>query len=211
VNSSKRFSFTVTAASNKTTAMPPTVISFVTGNQNKVKEVNQILGDEHADRFTLQAINVDLPELQGYPEDIAKEKAAIAAKTIGGPACVEDTSLCFNAMGGLPGAYIKWFLKELGPSGLPKMLAGFEDKTAYAQCIFAYCGGPGEEPKIFVGRTPGRIVEPRGPTDFGWDPIFEPDGFHKTYAEMEKATKNTISHRYKSLALFREFLLEMTK
>jgi inosine triphosphate pyrophosphatase len=66
---------------------------------------------------------------QGNPEDIAKEKAAIAAKTIGGPVCVEDTSLCFNAMGGLPGAYIKWFLKELGPSGLPKMLTGFEDKV----------------------------------------------------------------------------------
>eukprot|EP00242_Pyramimonas_sp_CCMP2087_P012106 CAMPEP_0198212204 /NCGR_PEP_ID=MMETSP1445-20131203/25581_1 /TAXON_ID=36898 /ORGANISM="Pyramimonas sp., Strain CCMP2087" /LENGTH=194 /DNA_ID=CAMNT_0043886601 /DNA_START=231 /DNA_END=815 /DNA_ORIENTATION=- len=190
--------------------MAPMVISFVTGNQNKVKEVNLILGDQHADRFTLQAIDVDLPELQGNPEDIAKEKAAIAAKTIGGPVCVEDTSLCFNAMGGLPGAYIKWFLKELGPSGLPKMLTGFEDKTAYAQCIFAYCSGPGEEPKLFVGRTPGRIVEPRGPTDFGWDPIFEPDGFDTTYAEMEKATKNTISHRYKSLALFREYLLEIT-
>eukprot|EP00959_Pyramimonas_sp_CCMP1952_P359301 7523426-Pyramimonas_sp.AAC.1 len=76
--------------------------------------------------------------VQGYPEDIAKEKAAIAAKTIGGPVCVEDTSLCFNAMGGLPGAYIKWFLKELGPAGLPKMLAGFEDKRLAVShaCIY---------------------------------------------------------------------------
>ena len=55
---------------------------------------------------------------------------------------VEDTSLCFNAYEGLPGPYIKWFLKALGHEGLPKMLAGFDDKSAYAQCIFAY--SPGE-------------------------------------------------------------------
>lgn len=54
---------------------------------------------------------------------------------------VEDTSLCFNAYGGLPGPYIKWFLKNLGHEGLYTMLAGFEDKSAYAQCIFAYSPG----------------------------------------------------------------------
>lgn len=54
---------------------------------------------------------------------------------------VEDTSLCFNAMGGLPGPYIKWFLQRLGHDGLNRMLAGFEDKTGYAQCIFAYSPG----------------------------------------------------------------------
>ena len=54
---------------------------------------------------------------------------------------VEDTSLCFNAYGGLPGPYIKWFLKNLGHEGLNTMLAGFEDKSAYAQCIFAYSPG----------------------------------------------------------------------
>lgn len=54
---------------------------------------------------------------------------------------VEDTSLCFNACGGLPGPYIKWFLAKLGHDGLNRMLVGFEDKTAYAQCIFAFTPG----------------------------------------------------------------------
>eukprot|EP00798_Chlamydomonas_sp_ICE-L_P022079 gene22079-29143_t len=107
---------------------------------------------------------------------------------------VEDTSLCFNAMGGLPGPYIKWFLEQLGHDGLNRMLAGFDDKTAYAQCIFAYSPGPGCEPITFVGRTEGKIVTARGPNDFGWDPVFQPDGFDKTYAEIDKETKNTISH-----------------
>lgn len=48
---------------------------------------------------------------------------------------------------------------------------------------------------MFVGRTEGRIVAARGPTSFGWDPIFQPDGFEETYAQMDKTIKNTISHR----------------
>lgn len=85
-----------------------------------------------------------------------------------GPTLVEDTSLCYHALKGLPGPYIKWFLDKLGHDGLNKMLAGYEDKSAYAQCIFAYCNGPGSEPVVFVGRTEGKIVPARGPTDFGW-------------------------------------------
>ncbi|CAG8518258.1 9843_t:CDS:2 [Acaulospora colombiana] len=65
-------------------------------------------------------------------------------------------------------------------AGLNRLLAGFEDKSAYALCTFAYSTGPGTEPMLFEGRTDGRIVSPRGPTDFGWDPIFQPDGFDQT-------------------------------
>ena len=75
---------------------------------------------------------------------------------VGGAVMVEDTSLCFNAYEGLPGPYIKWFLKALGPEGLPKMLAGFDDKSAYAQCIFAY--SPGEP---HVQPSFGTCVSPR--------------------------------------------------
>ncbi len=75
-------------------------------------------------------------------------------------------SLCFNALHGLPGPYIKWFLDKMKPEGLHQMLSGFADKSAYALCIFAY-GEPGGEVRLFTGRTEGRIVEPRGPRDFG--------------------------------------------
>ena len=60
---------------------------------------------------------------------------------------------------------------------------------------------------MFEGKTDGTIVAPRGPTDFGWDPVFQPDGFEQTYAEMDKATKNTISHRYRALDKLRAFLV----
>ena len=150
---------------------------------------------------------------------------------------VEDTSLCFNALGGLPGPYCKcarpqlkptagprrwpwvhsraarvrrWFLEKTGHEGLNNLLAAYDDKSAYAQCVFSLSLGPGHAPIVFDGRTAGRIVPARGPTDFGWDPVFEPDeGGGKTYAEMEKAAKNAISHRYRALAKLREHLLAM--
>ena len=58
-------------------------------------------------------------------------------------------------------------MKALGVKQFHKLLAGFEDKSAQAVCTFAYCEGPGHEPIVFQGRTDGKIVEARGPTDFG--------------------------------------------
>ncbi|KAJ1918209.1 acetyl-coenzyme A synthetase 2 [Mycoemilia scoparia] len=89
---------------------------------------------------------------------------------------------------------------------LYNMLCGFEDKSGYALCTFAYCSGPGHDPILFEGKTHGTIVPPRGPTTFGWDPVFQPDGHTQTYAEMEPSLKNTLSHRYKALSAFKEFL-----
>lgn len=189
--------------------MATSEIAFATGNENKLKEVVAILEAGHPLPFKVRRADVDLPELQGEPEDIAKEKCRLAAEQIGGAVMVEDTSLCFNAYKGLPGPYIKWFLGKVGPEGLWKMLAGFEDKTAYAQCIFVYTPGPETEPKIFVGRTPGQIVQPKGQTTFGWDPVFLPDGYDQTYAELEKKVKNTISHRYRALDQLRTYLLDL--
>lgn len=85
------------------------------------------------------------------------------------------------------------------------MLSGFEDKSATAMCILAYSSGEKDsEVKIFCGKNPGEIVAPRGQNDFGWGPCFQPDGFKQTYAEMPKETKNTISHRYKAVELFKK-------
>jgi len=89
------------------------------------------------------------------------------------------------------------------------MLNGFEDKSAYALCTFAYFSGTsGDDIRLFCGRTDGNIVEPRGPTNFGWDPCFEPIGFTETYAEMTKDLKNSISHRGKALLELRNFLIQ---
>ena len=176
---------------------------FVTGNANKLRETGEILGSH----VHLSSTSIDLPELQGEPEDISKEKCRLAAQAIKGPCLVEDTCLCFNALDGLPGPYIKWFLGKCGHEGLNKMLIGFEDKSAYAMCIFAYSDGPGAEPIIFVGKTNGSIVPARGERKFGWDPIFQPDeGGGLTFAEMSSEAKHAISHRGRALTKLKEWL-----
>jgi len=160
--------------------------------------------------FDVTNLNIDLDELQGKPEFIAIKKVKTAS-TITKKAClVEDVSLCFNALNGLPGPYIKDFLTAMKTQGLVKMLDGFEDKSAYAQCIFAFCEGPDATPVTFIGRCHGKIVAPRGDNDFGWDPIFEPAGYNQTFAEMDMHTKNKISHRGNALKLVRAYLEENT-
>ncbi len=177
-------------------------LTFVTGNAKKLEEVIAILGSTFPHNLAPQKI--DLPELQGEPEEVAREKCKLAATRVQGPVLTEDTSLCFNALGGLPGVYIKWFLEKTGHEGLNNLLASYDDKSAYAQCIIAFSEGPGAEPTLFVGRTAGTIVPARGPKDFGWDPVFQPtEGGGHTYAEMDKGLKNAISHRARSLALLR--------
>lgn len=86
------------------------------------------------------------------------------------------------------------------------MLTGFEDKSADALCTFAYTSGPGSEVHVFEGVCPGRIVPARGSTAFGWDAIFESQELGKTFGEATKEEKASVSHRYRSLDLLREYL-----
>ncbi|TCD64230.1 nucleoside triphosphate pyrophosphohydrolase ham1 [Steccherinum ochraceum] len=169
---------------------------FVTGNPMKLEEVRYILREAGIE---IDSKDLDIPELQGTTEEIALEKCRRAADLLGRPCITEDTALCFEALNGLPGPYIKHFLKELGLDGLNTLLTGFQTKAAYALCTFAYSAGPGTEPLLFVGRTDGHIVPPRGAGTFGWNPVFEVEGTGKTFAEMTDAEKNSISHRYRAL------------
>lgn len=125
-------------------------IVFVTGNSKKLEEFVSILGENFPRKITNKSI--DLPEHQGEIEDICITKCRTAAEIVQGPVIIEDTCLCFDALNGLPGPYIKWFLDKVGPDGLYAMLAGFENKSAQAVCTFAYCEGkPSDEVLLFQG------------------------------------------------------------
>lgn len=153
-------------------------IKFITGNKKKLEEFKSIIvGSPLEEKYDITNESIDLDELQGTPEFIASHKAKLATKYCDTAVMVEDVSLCFNAMKGLPGPYIKDFLGKLGRQGLYDMLKGFEDKTAYAQCTYAFCQSKNHEPVVIVGKCDGSIVEPRGENMFGWDPIFMPTGF----------------------------------
>lgn len=90
------------------------------------------------------------------------------------------------------------------------MLQPFECKKARVECrIGLWCPGGGIE--VFLGVIRGEIVSPKGKNDFLWDPIFKPDGFQVTYAEMDKEEKNRISDRAFAANLVKEYLRKIIK
>ena len=204
-------------------------ISFITGNKHKVIEIEAILNNNCSSskklKYKIEAYNLDLPELQGEPSYIATEKCRLASLEIDGPVMIEDTSLCFNALGGLPGPYIKWFLDKTGLEGLNKLLLGYQDKSAYAQTIFAFTEGRYSPIQLFIGKVDGKIVPARGNLGFGWDAIFQPNygngnsngnsnsnsngNSNETFGEMEQSKKNKISHRYLALQKVKEYFEDL--
>mmetsp|Transcript_33176 Transcript_33176/g.101944 ORF Transcript_33176/g.101944 Transcript_33176/m.101944 type:complete len:204 (-) Transcript_33176:42-653(-) len=162
----------------------------------KLREVEAILSTNGLP-LPLEQFEIDLDELQSdEPEKIAAAKCRLAAEATGGAAMIDDTSLCLSALGGMPGPYIKWFRKV----DFPRLLEGFDDKKAFAQSCVAFSPGPGATPVVFSGRCHGEIVSPRGDFGFGWDACFLPEGSDATFAEMDAAAKNAISHRSRALA-----------
>ncbi|KAF5547643.1 Ham1 family [Fusarium napiforme] len=168
-----------------------TEINLITGNANKIADIKAILAPSG---ITVRTQSLDLPEIQGSIEEITVAKCRTAAEMVGGPVVVDDTALCFNAMNGMPGPYIRFFLEALGPEKLHLLLAGFSDKTAEAVATIGYCEGPGHEPVLFQGRIDGMIVPARGVMRYGWQTCFQPGGMGLTLAEMPDVEKHKISH-----------------
>jgi inosine triphosphate pyrophosphatase len=178
-------------------------ILFITGNEDKFREFGEIII-----AVKLKRKNLNLPELQGTPEEIVKEKAQLACKITRKPCFVDDTSLCFNAWGGLPGPYVKHFLGYMGAEKLAQtLIASSHDITARAITSIGYCE-PGKKAVCVQGITNGKISLPKGNKNFkkGWDPIFMPEGSLKTNGEMEPREKHIYSQRTKAIRLFEKFL-----
>ena len=169
-------------------------IKFVTGNQNKVGEVGDILG------FPIEQVEVEgIFEIQTQNiEELVNHKCQQAYDSLKCPVLVEDSGLLFNAWDGLPGSLIKWFECTVGCEGILKMLRGFEDRNAKAVCCFAIHDG--KNIRIARGEIEGTIATKiRGDNGFGWDVFFVPHGYKRTFAEMSSEEKNAISHRKKAL------------
>jgi inosine triphosphate pyrophosphatase len=160
---------------------------FITGNKGKLAEAQSILGD-------VEGLDIELPEIQSLDaHEIIKEKLEEAQKHHSGEFIVEDTSLYFDALNGLPGPLIKWFMKTVGNDGLYKMAESFRNFNAEAKTIVGYSNS-NKEISFHEGTVRGSIVAPRG-EGFGWDPIFQPNGHDKTFGEMSAEEKNSISMR----------------
>lgn len=173
---------------------------FVSSNPNKAVEAERILGGP------LLRVAIALPEIQAASvQEITRYKLEFARTRGYKRLIVEDVSLGFRELGNFPGPYIKWLLEAAGGKGLGAIAYALRDRAAVAECCVGYWNG--EETHIFHGEVEGEIlVEPRGAHNFGWDPWFLPKGSTRTYAELDEAEKDRISHRGRAYRALREFL-----
>lgn len=175
-------------------------IVYVTGNENKARLFNKMIGVELAHE------RVDVEEIQSLDlRTVVEHKAREAYRFLGKPVIVEDTQLIFRALGRLPGPFIKWFLEELSTEGLCRLLDGYDDRSATAGAAIAYFDG--NTLKIFESSLGGTIADsPRGDAGFGWNPIFIPDGSDKTFGELDERTFQAFYERVKPFGQLAAFL-----
>lgn len=177
---------------------------FITGNENKFEEVKAIL-------HNVSRLDIDLPEIQNInPKEIVKAKLLEALNHRSGGFIIEDTSLYLDCLNGLPGPLIKWFLKTIGNEGLFQIAESFNEFNAEAKTIIGYAEDP-QNIHFFEGSAKGKIVAPKGESNFGWDPIFLPEGYEQTFAEMGKEKKNKISMRRIALEKLKDFINKQLK
>lgn len=171
-------------------------IFLVTGNPHKLEEWRRQLPSD----IEIDSVDVDLPEIQSLdPEEIMADKAKRAYEATGKPVVVEDVSAGLTKLGGLPGPFVKFFIKTLGNDALFQ-LAGNEGEPAVVSCSIAYYDGD----TLFTvrGDVKGTIVASRGKSDFGFDSTFVPEGQNLTYGEMSGEQKDSVSHRSVAIKLF---------
>lgn len=175
------------------------MLYFITGNQGKLSEAKTIIPEIVGKDFVL-------PEIQEIdPREVIKAKLLEAKNIHQGEFVVEDTSLYFDAIPCLPGPLIKWFLKTIGNKGMSELVEKYDVKTGKAVNLLGYIDAEGNI-EYFEGSLEGEIVSPRGENGFGWDPIFRPKGFDKTFAEMNSDEKNEISMRKIAFENLKNFL-----
>jgi XTP/dITP diphosphohydrolase len=137
-------------------------------------------------------------------EEVAKKSAYYVREIIKGDFFLDDSGIFINELKGFPGVYSSYVNKTIGNPGILKLMENARDRSAqFSTCIAYYDGTV----NLFVGKTSGTIsTTERGRNGFGFDPIFIPDGYEETYAEMPLEKKNSLSHRFKAANLFLEFL-----
>jgi len=179
------------------------MIYFVTSNKNKFKEAKEIFGNE----IKLKLAKIKLEEIQSDRlEDIAKHKAESAFEKLKKSLIVEDSGLFIKELRNFPGAYSSFILKTIGIEGILKLLEGSKNREAFYKCVAVYKDF--KVTKLFIGKVFGKISEvPRGSYGFGFDPIFIPKGYEKTFGE-DFEIKNQVSHRAIAFRKLKNWLMK---
>lgn len=166
-------------------------LCLLSGNPHKLAEISTV-----AEGFGLRVTTCDVARKIEVQADRLEEIVLFAARSAGIPgSLVEDSGLFVRSLGGFPGPYSSYAMSTIGCSGLLRLMEGVEDRGAYFESAIAYTDAEGRI-RVFTGRVYGMIAEePAGGGGFGFDPIFIPAGYSRTFAEMDISEKSWISHR----------------
>ncbi len=201
-------------------------IVFATNNRNKLAEIRSILGD----RFEIVSLkdigcDADIPETGSTLEENAMQKARYIYDNYGLSVFADDTGLEVDALGGAPGVYSARYAggeghdSEANMTRLLSELGENNNRKAQFRTVIALllkddsatdANQPEPAGKLFEGIAKGEIIlERRGGEGFGYDPIFMPEGYDRTFAELGLDVKNKISHRAKAVERLAEYLKEL--
>lgn len=191
-------------------------IIFATNNAHKLSEVQAILG-EGVRLVTLRecGITEDIPENEPTLEGNALAKARYVHGRTGRDCFADDTGLEVDALGGAPGVHSARYATDghdfaANNRLLLRNLEGCADRSAHFRTVVALILDGREY--LFEGRVDGRIIESEsGDGGFGYDPLFMPDGFDRTFAQMSAEEKNSVSHRGRAVRKLAGFLSETGK
>ncbi|WP_417596092.1 RdgB/HAM1 family non-canonical purine NTP pyrophosphatase [Parasphingorhabdus sp.] len=191
--------------------LAPGRLVIASHNQGKVREIRALL--EPYGIEPVSAGDLDLPEPEETGTTFAENALLKARASAEGSNCValaDDSGLCVAALGGKPGVYTadwaerQWFEGEPGRDWYMAMgkvegklaeQGPDVDRSAYFACTLALAWPDGHS-EVFEGRVEGNLVwPPRGALGFGYDPVFQPIGFEETFAELDPAQKQAMSHR----------------
>lgn len=185
---------------------------FATNNAHKLEEVAAILGDK-VELLSLNDINchTDIPETADTLEGNALLKSSFINKNYGLDCFADDTGLEVEDLGGAPGVYSARYAGGEGHDAQANMLKLLHDlegkenrKAQFRTAISLILNG---KEYLFEGVIKGEIIkEKRGDSGFGYDPIFKPEGYEQTFAELGNEIKNKISHRALAVNKLCEFL-----
>ena len=185
---------------------------FASNNEHKIKEINSLLGNSFM-LLSLKDINImdDIPEEEPQLEGNALSKARFVYNATGRDVFADDTGLEIDALNGMPGVHSARFAGEKKDSSaniekVLSLLGNTKNRKARFRTVIALILDKKEY--LFEGIVNGTIIhDKRGSEGFGYDPVFIPDGKTQTFAEMDLAEKNKISHRARAFEKLKDFLL----
>lgn len=188
-------------------------IVFASHNEGKIKEIKKLLAPYGIK--VKSALDMNLPDVEETGKTFEENsllKSRTIAKLVNMPCLADDSGLCVDALNGAPGVYSARYAPNRDfDKGMEKLLAEMEkspnkSRNAHFSCVISLAWPDGQY-KVFAGQVDGKIaLHKMGAGGFGYDPLFVPEGFTCSFAQMSQEEKNKISHRGLAVEKLKDFL-----